>query len=338
MARTPLWGRRAVAAGVCLAAMASLTLAPYLVSSSEQVRLRNALLLEPVQPQGFDWQPDTVPPDFALETLAPDPAFVEAARQLGVFGMESDWERALAISGHLLRNPHLVGTPIQSRLWGTYRGILDEGRGYCGDFTRVFMALALASGLSVRAWSFSLDGFGGHGHIFPEVWNRQRKQWQLLDVFNNFYAVSGAGVPLSALEFRNALAQSSASLRLLPLAPTARAGYAVQERALDYYRSGLSEWYMSWGNNVFSYDRAFLVAALSPLSRALEQLGAIAQGVYPRIHILADASSQAQVKALMRLRRHLVWVGMADVLALLLVMGGAVAWLGGLRAQGRVAA
>jgi len=171
------------------------------------------------------------------------------------------------------------------------------------------MALAMASGMQVRAWSFSFDGFGGHGHILPEVWNRQLGQWQLVDIFNNYYFAAADGVPLSAQALRRSLAQSPETLRLLLLVPGARPGYEIEAKAWDYYRRGLPEWYLSWGNNVFSYDRALLVRSLGPVSRALEQFGAIAQGVYPRIHILGSAANAPQVTALVRLRQHLLVVG-----------------------------
>jgi hypothetical protein len=66
---------------------------------------------------------------------------------------------------------------------------------------------------------------------------------------------------------------------------------------------------MVWGNNVFSYDRALLVRAFGPFSRSLEQLGGIAQGVYPGIRILAEPDNQRQVEAIHRVRSHLLFVG-----------------------------
>jgi hypothetical protein len=305
-------------------AAAVLSLAPYLFSSTELVRLRNASLVESASPTGFDWRPDTMPTDFLRENGAPNAVYMEAARKLGLVALPSDWARVLAISAHLLSHPQLVGTPIQSDLQETYRHILQDGTGYCGDFTRVFMALALASGMQVRAWSFSFDGFGGHGHIFPEIWNRQLGQWQLVDIYNNYYFALGDDVPLSALALRRSLAQSSETLRLFPLVPGARPGYEIEAKAWDYYRRGLSEWYLLWGNNVFSYDRALLVRSSGPVSRALQQFGAIAQGVYPRIHVLGDAANAPQVAALVRLRQHLLVVGALVGAALLALTIGLI--------------
>jgi hypothetical protein len=312
------------------------SLAPHLSSSSELVRLRNASLLASAESAGFDWSPDNMPTDFLRESGPVDPVFKDAALQLRLAQSPSDWARVLTISAHLLSHPQLIGTPIQSDLRRTYDRILHEGTGYCGDFTRVFMALAMASGMQVRAWSFSLDGFGGHGHIWPEVWNRQLGQWQLVDVFNNYYFVTSAGVPLSALALRRAMLQSPETLRLMPLVPGARPGYEVQSKAWDYYRSGLPQWYLSWGDNVFSYDSALLVRSLGRWSRALEQLGGIAQGVYPRIHILADAENAPQIAALLRLRQHMfIAAGLAGAALLVLLItaiGGRLAFP---RATGR---
>lgn len=322
--------------GVLALAMSSL--APYLGGSTELVRLRNASLLASAGASGFDWRPDTMPADFLREDGPADEVFVEATRQMDLAALPTDWERVLAISAHLLSNPRLVGTPIQSDLRATYQRILRDGTGYCGDFTRVFMALGLASGIQVRAWSFSFDGFGGHGHIWPEVWNSQLGQWQLVDIFNNSYFAAADGAPLSALALREALKRSSATLRLLPLVPGARPGYEIEAKAWDYYRRGLPEWYLSWGNNVFSYDRALLVRTLGPMSRSLEQLGAIAQGVYPPIHVLGDPGNAPQVASLVRLRRHLsVVVGVFVVALLVLPVGLVRGWFSGTHGLRKVA-
>lgn len=328
--RLLIWGSLAVMA------LALLSLAPHFGSSSELVRLRNASLLASADSAGFDWQPNTMPADFLREGGPADASYVEAARRLGLAALPSDWDRVLAISAHLLSHPQLAGTPIQSDLRNTYVRILKDGTGYCGDFTRTFMALALAAGMQVRAWSFSFDGFGGHGHIWPEVWNRQLGQWQLVDIFNNYYFVAAEGAPLSALAMRRALMASPESLRLLPLVPGARPGYEIEAKAWDYYRRGLPEWYLSWGNNVFSYDRAILVRSLGPWSRALEQLGGIVQGVYPHIHILADAANAQQVASLFRLRQHLLVVASLVAGALVALLTGlSGAWFGVRHGKGR---
>lgn len=324
--------RLSVAFGLALLALCLLSLAPHLGGATELVRLRNALLLDSVNEHGFDWTPDASPADFMQERGAADPVFVAAVQQLGVPAMHSDWERVRAISQHLLEHPQLVGTPIQSNLQDTYHRILREGTGYCGDFTRVFMAFALAAGIPVRSWSFSFDGFGGHGHVLPEIWNRQTGQWQLLDIFNNYYFTGADGIALSALAFRRALAEPPGSLQLRALAPATRPGYSDEAKAWDYYRRGLPEWYLSWGNNVFSYDRALLVRTLGPVSRTLEQLGAVAQGAYPPIHILGDAGNQRQVAALLRLRYHLLAVAVIAGVALLLIVVGL--WVGRRARQG----
>lgn len=319
--------RRGIWASVAVLLLCALSLAPYLTASTELVRLRNALLLMDGETRSFDWTPDAVPADFMLERGAPDPLFVDAANRLGLAAMASDWERVTAISRHLLGNPRLDGPPIQSDLRDTYRRIIDNGDGYCGDFTRVFMAFAIAEGIPVRAWSFSLDGFGGHGHVWPEIWNRQLGRWQLVDIYNNFYFPGRDGVPMSALDFRRTLIEQPASLRHELLHPGARPGYAVESQLRDWYRRGLDGWYMAWGNNVFSYDRAIMVRHLGRVSRSLEQLDAIAMGVYPKFNLLRSESNRAQVDAMWRLRTQLIVAGWIVALALLSLLVCVVASL-----------
>jgi hypothetical protein len=122
-------------------------------------------------------------------------------------------------------------------------------------------------------------------------------------------------VPLSALEFRSAMLRNSTLLKLAPLDPGARVGWTIEAKAWDYYRRGLPEWYMWWGNNVFTYDRSLLVRTFSGISRSIEQLGGIFQGVYPGVQILATPENRRQVEALSRLRVHLLLAGLAAVLA-----------------------
>lgn len=318
--------RRCVWGSLAVLLLCVLSLAPYLSSSTELVRLRNALLLIDEKGHSFDWTPDAVPPDFMLERGPVDPVFVAAAARLGLAGMSSDWDRAVAISQHLLSHPQLIGTPIQSDLRDTYRSIRDEGTGYCGDFTRVFMAFAISAGIPVRAWAFSFDGFGGNGHIWPEIWNRQLKRWQLIDVFNNFYFHGQDGVPVSAAEFRHAMLNAPQSIHRALLYPGARPGYEFEEKMWDWYRRGLPGWYMVWGNNVFSYDAALAVRHLGRFSRSVEQIEAIAIGVYPPVILMVDESNRSQASALGRLRLHLIFVAWVGSMAMLVALFCLVAW------------
>lgn len=302
------WRSKWVAELLLLVAVLSLT--PWFFSSTELVRIRNALLLDQQEVNDFNWTPATVPRSFKLERGPIDPFFANVARRLELSALPDDWARALAISNHLLSGAQpKVGGPIKSDLRETYRRIMTTGEGYCGDYTSVFMGVALAAGIPVRAWAFSFDGFGGHGHIWPEIWNRQLSRWQLVGITNNYYFFETPGVPLSALEFRQALSAGSKKLQLTPLAPDFGVGWSDEAKAWDYYRRGLPEWYLWWGNNLFTYNNAGLVRAFSGVSRSLEQLGGIVQGVHPTMRILAEPGNQAQRDDMQRLRFQVLLVG-----------------------------
>lgn len=301
-----------------------LSLVPYLTSSTELVRMRNALLLVESSPADFTWTPVNVPSSFMQERGPIDPFFVDVVRQLRLEALPTDWDRALAISKHLLgSSPVLYGGPAMADLHGTYNLIVQKGEGYCGDFVDVFMAMAIAADMPVRAWAFSFDGFGGDGHIWPEIWNRQLGRWQLIDIFNNFYFYQKPGVPLSALEFRQALLENDPTLKLTPMYPVARVGWVHEEKAWAYYRRGLNEWYLWWGNNLMTYDRALMVRMFSGWSRSLEQLGGIVQGVSLPMKILVTEVNQQQKHAMWRLRMHLLVVLGAGLLAAAM---GAFCW------------
>lgn len=312
-----------------------LSFSPYLTSSSELVRMRNALLVADETMAGFDWTPANWPTDFLLERGPANPVFVAAAHRLGLAEMHTDWERVTAISQHLLSNPKLIGTPIQSNLTETYRQILDNGTGYCGDFTRVFMAFAITAGIPVRAWAFTSNGFGGEGHVWPEIWNRQLNRWQLVDIFNNFYFRGDAGVAVSALEFREAMLNAPKSIHAELLHTGARPGYAIEEKMWAWYRKGLPEWHMLWGNNVFSYEAALKARGLGRVSRSLEQLEGIYLGVHPKISLMVNDSNRLQAASLSRLRLQLQIVFGVMVVAMFTFLVCLIAWL---RTRGRTAA
>ena len=319
--RQEAWARgclRGLWIGAAVIALSILSLAPYLTSSTEVVRMRNALLVIDGPDSDFDWTPATRPASFELDSAPPDALFAAAVRRLQLDSLPDDWSRAVAISRHLLTSSKtLVGGAIQSDLDTTYLRIIEHGEGYCADFVRVFNALAATAGIPVRSWSFSFDGFGGHGHVIPEIWNRQLGRWQLISVFNNYRFVDNDGRPLSALEFRRALLEKSTAVQLRPLVASARPGYIHEEKAWAYYRDGAAQWYLWWGNQGFAYDDAWSVRTFEGVSRSLAQFGAMVQGVHPRIRILATAQNAPQVAALQRVRVHLLIVAGLVALALM---------------------
>lgn len=325
-------GSRLGALTVCLLLVlaAALSLLPYLKDSAELVRMRNALLMDFVETPGFDWTPAAMPADFDVERAAPSPQFNARVQALGLQALPGDWERALAIGRHLLQNRvnrDTFGLAIQSDLEQTYAAIRGSGRGYCADFSDVFDAMALAAGLKVRTWAFSFEGFGGHGHIFNEVWDERHGRWLMLDVSNNFFPVDEAGRPMSGLEFRERVRRGADDTPMQPVEPRALVGFSDSAAAARYFRRGVHQWYMWWGNAVYTYDEALLVRLLGPLSRSLEQLGAIAQGVHPRIRVLAEPENRGMVGKMHRLRVHLLTVlgvSVASVLAAIVLLVGYV--------------
>jgi hypothetical protein len=317
--RLPHW---AVWLGAAAIVLPLLSLLPYTVSGTEAARARNSLVLDADADANVDWTPPQVPAGFLVDTGPAEPVFVEVAQRLHLAEMPTDWDRAVAISRHLLgSSPTLPGGATQADLRTTYRRIVTNGGGYCVDFVQAFSAIAGAAGMPMRSWAFSFDGFGGHGHILPEIWNRQAREWQMVDLFNNAYFTI-ADKPLSARAFRAALL-AGRPMRMNRLDPAARPGYIHEEKAWDYYRRGLPEWYLWWGNNPFTYDQAFSVRVLSPLSRPLAQLGAMLQGVHPHIHVLATADNLPQRDALRGVRLHL-WVVVASVVAGLILVVAAL--------------
>lgn len=284
--------------------------------STEAVRLRNALLWDQVQPADFSWTPDAVPAGYAVDAAGGHALFDGVARQLRLADAATDWERSLRIARHLLDNPRFGG-PAMDDLAGTYRQIL-AGNGYCADYTTTFIGIARSAGIFAREWAFSFDGFGGHGHAFTEVFDRDARRWRFLDSFNNFYVVDKAsGEPLSAMEFRDRLRNNDDRITIVKAGP-GRLGMRDAASVLRYYREGADQWYLWWGNAVVRYDESLVVRTLGRLSRSLEQLGAMAMGVHPRIHAIATDSNAS-------MRQRMVALGWQMLAAL--VAGCALALL-----------
>lgn len=271
--------------------------------STEAVRLRNALLIEPEPAMSVGGTLEQPPANFRLETLPPDPRFVAVVHAIGA-DRGPDLSRALAIAGHLTENAR-EGGAIQSDNWTTYQRI-REGVGYCSDFSRTFLALAHGAGLMAREWGFSFDGFGGWGHAVVEVYDRQRGHWVFLDVFNNFHVEDRAtGEPLDVEGWRRAILSGN-QVRIVLNGP-GRFGWADGEAGLwEYYRRGIHGWYLWLGNAVGTYDSQVLVSLASRLSRSLEQLAAIATGVHPHILVLGSSENRAAFEHMQALRRQLL--------------------------------
>ncbi len=323
--RRPGIARWLARAGLLLVVLAWLPVLPHLHPGTELVRLRNALSLGPDMTMADDWPGTRPPPGFRAETVAPPRYFADVAAQLGLAALPDDWSRALAISRHLLTSaPQLNGGPVQRDLRGTHQAIVQRGDGYCGDFVRVFMAIANAAGMMVRPWAFSFDGFGGHGHILVDVWVSERSRWQLVDIYDNLYFVGRDERPLAALEARQRLLLGPGAMAIRPLVPDARPGFAIEAKAWEYFDRGLGQWYAPWGNNVHTVDASWPVRWFDGRSRSLEQLGTMVIGVQPPLRLIAESGNAPQRAALQALRWRLHAAALAlaaGVLLLLLAWG-----------------
>jgi hypothetical protein len=271
---------------------------------TEAIRWRNALLVEHSSIDDFTWVPPHFPAGFKVERAPPSEEFCEIVRSLGIDRAHTDWDNALTLAAHLVERVEQGGA-IHADLITTYRNIRSGG-GYCADFVRVYLGLAHASGLTARQWAFSFDGFGGHGHTVVEIFDRQRGKWLLLDVHNNFHALDAStGEPLGALEYREALLGKRSPAVMHRNGP-GRLGFIHDHKAIEYYRRGLNQWYLWWGNAVFSYDARPLVRWTSLVSRKLAHVAGVISGAQPRIRIYETRDNAVEVRRMFRLRATLL--------------------------------
>jgi hypothetical protein len=318
-----MWRAFAISINTLLLGAALFVTAQFSLQGDNATRVRNALIADVGAAEDFAWPPESPPPSFLLE-IEPPPQEISAIASMvleragGAQSMD-DFEKALAISRHIAANKG-NGEAIQSSTLATYEQIM-AGRGYCADFSQVFMALSLASGVPAREWGFGWEAFGA-GHAFNEIYDETREKWLLIDSFNSMYFVdTRTETPLSANEVQAQyrLEPAQRHFRVVPILPE-RFAFDSVERAMRYYELGVDQFYLFWGNNVFSYDSDPIVGVLRGLARPVEVAGSIAVGVHPRIRIPATGTNRGHIEELLRTRStFLVYVAIAGLLAITLV-------------------
>ena len=309
---------KAIIISSVLLALVLAALAELLSPAVEMTRFRNALLADVGEPADFHWSPGRMPPDYRDEST-PAPATLTSG--VASIGIESDAVTAMAgLVEHLRVRPKQRG-PIQSNTLEAYRIIREEGRGYCADYTQVFNGLAHAASLPVREWGMSFDRFSGDGHAFNEVFDGKAEQWVFVDPMHGFFVRDRqSGIPLSVLEYRERLVRADGfrTIEIVPIGSTFM--FDSGREAFDYYRAGVDQFYLWFGNDVFTYDNHPLVKVLGPVARPIEQLAAIIAGIHPTIRILTTPTNGPEIKALFKLRTQVIVLALLATLFCLLIL------------------
>lgn len=301
---------------------------PYDIESSrESVRLRNSLIASVGTAEDFSWTPEAIPQGFLVESgPIPDELSRAATGLMDALPADaSNFDKALAIAGHM-RSHKGRSDPIVSSTTETYRRIIQDGDGFCSDYTQVFNGLALASGIPVREWGAAFDGYGGQGHAFNEFYDFTLAKWVFIDAFGSFYVRDAkTESPLSGQEFRDYLLkfdtyeQARPFIELVPIVE-ANLGFQSLDGAYAYYRRGADQFYLYWGNNVFAYDTHPLINLASKVSRSAEQVVGILVGLHPDIKLIESRSNKGYIQNLFSLRDafifYLVAVGVLGTLLL----------------------
>ena len=313
--------------GIVVILLLSAGLSFWLISlatpSTEAARLRNALLADVGDSRDFDWRPGNAPESYKEETMHATAQFKGIHQRLfsRFENKESEFPRIIRIAEHLLQVEKRKSVGILADTSTAYREIIRQGAGYCADFTQVMNAMARAENIPVREWGMAFDDFGGSGHAFSEIYDTQLNKWIFIDVFNSLYVLDKANKqPLSVLEFRERLQNNQNALEIVPIVKS-RFGFKDPEQALQYFERGKDQFYLWWGNNIYSYEDHPVVKLAAPVSRHLEQLAAIAVGVHPKIRIIGTKENANMVKDLFNLKMMLIAIlASAIVLGYLLVM------------------
>lgn len=314
MTATLDWLMVAAAVVFCAAVVRLTTLA---LPGERAVRARNALLLRYGRGTHLDWTPSDVPADFRLGDRS-IPKVIERAVQDSVLStIGGGSERALAITGWLMRNV-TNGGGIRADLATTWRDI-QRGLGYCADFVRLYMVIAAYLGLFCRRWAFSFDGYGGHGHTVVEVYDQDHERWMFIDVFNNVYAARGSSDrPLAAMELRAELLGNPGNVRFVRASP-ARLGYLHHEKLVEYYVRGAREWCLWWGNDEARRERGWLARILLLVSGKLAYRLVTGMLTVPPL-VVVEPADRVTLERMAAVRRQLRYAaGVATAAAIILI-------------------
>jgi hypothetical protein len=254
------------------------------------VRLRNALGARVGEPADFRWLPDGPPPGFLTARESAPTSLVRAADDVSEIAGAlngKEFSAGVAFARHLMSASKRVDGAINATSDKTYSAIVHEGRGYCADFVKAFTGLAVARGIAVRQWGFAFNGFGS-GHTFNEVFDAELNKWVMIDSFHSLYFVDPVSrLPLSVLEVHDRLLTIEGAeggvvlVRILPDAVPFRS----DALALDYYRRGMPQLWLVWGNNLFDYEKSVAGFLEQHWHRAVGQLVGLVTGTYPGIRI-----------------------------------------------------
>jgi transglutaminase-like putative cysteine protease len=204
MGMSVLSPRFKLALSVVLLSVTLLGLWLMLTPAGELVRFRNSLRARVGAPSDFAWTPSNIPPGFLYEQSRPPVLFETIGRQVDARG-ETSLDTMKLIVAHLRARPKVTG-PIRSTSDVAYQEIVNNGRGYCADYTQAFTALAHGASLPVREWGLSFDGYGADGHAFSEVFDTATNRWVFVDPMNAFFVrEKQTEQALSVLEFRRHL-------------------------------------------------------------------------------------------------------------------------------------
>ena len=297
------------------------------VASSKQfgALARNSLIWAPSIAADFDWAPGHAPSTYLRELSEAPPVIVQATASALTSTSATDLQKATDVGRFVGDNPR-HGKPIQSDTLTTYKQVKQNGRGYCADYSQLFLAFANSAGLPAREWGFGLHGFDA-GHAFNEFYARDLEKWVFIDIFHSFYVVDGKSrLPLSALEFQQRLLANSAdqSIEIVAIAAS-QFDLHTPERAIAYYARGARYFYLLWGDNVFSYDNHPVVKWASRLSRSLEVLVAVMWGVQPQIRISPYSDQGEAVTGLKTIRALLLGAAAALFLGSLALLAQLIA-------------
>ena len=310
--------------GLVLIAIAAGVFLRFAASSSGLVVVRNALLAETAVRSEFEWTPNRIPEDFRLyHGAVPDELNPAIVQILGAVTGADNFDKALAIAGHL-RESRGDGEGIHADTVTAYLAIRNQHTGYCADFTQVFTGLAYGARVPVREWAISWRDWG-KGHSFNEIFEPRLDKWILIDSFNSLYMVDAAThTPLSTLEVYDRLRRAGdPQIEVVPIVKRNYQFSSAQE-ALDYYREGVNELSLWWGNDVFSLDENPLPKFAGKISRLLEPIASVLMGERPPLKLLVNRRNSSDSKQLANVRLQFFLAVGAMSLGFFLAIAGLV--------------
>lgn len=262
----------------------------------------------------------------ALTEEAPAPAIADAPRadafeaNTRFLAPDAPWSELITGSSEWFPTPIGMGNVGPFADAESLLATVRSGAGECSTWTEGFMMMCTKAGRRCREWAnIAEPDSPASGHAVVEVWLPDQNRWAMLDVFVGIWARGDDGLPLSALEFEEAMMAGKPLPEIIPI------GERIPniDDVNSYYGNQDSRLVQIVNNDPLALTDHW-TRAVERLNKPLGQLLQRALGVGPRYYV-TDAPRYDAIRPAMERFRFRAVLGLAC-----LAIGGLIlSWVAG---------